>query len=281
MHYKKVTNSILFLNEPNNYLLLSDKFGEIYYKSKSFFFILDISIEKFDEPPKILYGHSDPIHFMRVSPTGKMIATADTLGKIKIVEFPNIYNMLTVLLYNNEDIKFCDFINNQNLIVINSSYEIHIWNLNDFQLKSKFDLKTLLYIKIENRQELQGINEEEDGNKKDNENQDNNNFCNEDEVIGNIFYINGNRIIIQTRETVRYLKEEDSKKRFIIFSLSDSDEISFMSSQIFDKLQTDDSTFLFSANDSKEILILKVNNDNTDKPTLNILSKFNTDQMQV
>lgn len=216
---------------------------------------------------------------MRVSPSGKIIATADSLGKIKIVEFPNIYNMLTVLLYNNEDIKFCDFINNQNLIVINSNYEIHIWSLNDFQLKSNFDLKTILDIKIEKRQETQNLNEE-DGNKKDNETE-NNNFCNEDEFISNVFYVNGNRIIIQTREGVKYFKEEDSKKRFINFSLSDSDEISLMSNQIFDEIQTDDSTYLFISDISKEILFLKNSNENTEKPVLNIVSKFNFDQMNI
>jgi len=241
---------------------------------------LDISFEKFDEPPKILYGHSDPIHFMKVSPSRKMIATADTLGKIKIVEFPNIYNMLTVLLYNTEDIKFCDFINNQNLIVINSRYEIHIWNLNDFQLKSKYDLKTLLEIKIEKRQESQGLNEEDDGNKKDNEYQDNN-FCNEDEIISDIFYVNGNRIIIQTKDTVRHLKEEDAEKRFLIFSLSDSDEIRLMNISMFYKQQTCDNTFLFTCDDSKEILLLKQTSYNTENPSLIVSNKFNYNDMQI
>lgn len=212
---------------------------------------------------------------MRVSPLGKMIATADTLGKIKIVEFPNIYNMLTVLLYNNEDIKFCDFLNNNNLIVVNSHYEIHIWNLNDFKLKSKFDLKTVLDIKIEKSEEMQNIISEEDGNKRDNEIQENNNFCNEDAIISNVFFVNGNRFIFQTREGVKYVKEEDLNRRFITFSLSDSDEISLIKIPILDKMQSDDNSFLFISDNSKEILFFKHSDENKEKPELNIVSNLN------
>lgn len=216
---------------------------------------------------------------MRVSPSGRMIATADTLGKIKIVEFPNIFNMLTVLLYNVEDIKFCDFINNQNLIVINSNYEIHIWNLNNFQLKSKFDLKSILDIKINKKLESQDIKAEEDGNKKDNENPENNNFCNDDEVISNVFYVRGNRFIIQTREGIIYLKEEDLNKRFVTFSLSDLDEISLINNPNLDKMPSDDKTFLLNSEDSNEILFLKYSDDTKEKPVLNIVSNSNFDQL--
>ncbi len=214
---------------------------------------------------------------MTVSPLGKMVATADTLGKIKIVEFPNIYNMLTVLLYNNDDIKFCDFLSNQNLLVINSLYEIHIWNLNDFQLKSKFDLKKVLDIKIEKKQESQEILTEDDGNKKDNENLESYNICNEDGIISNFYSLNGNRFIIQTQEGVKYLNQEYSNKRFLTFSLSDSDEISLINSPIFDKLLLDDNTFLFISEDSKEILFLKHSDENKEKPVLNIISSSNND----
>lgn len=236
--------------------------------------IIDISIEKFDEPPKILYGHSDPIHFMRVSPTGKMIATADTLGKIKIVEFPNIYNMLTVLLYNNDDIKFCDFLNNNNLIVINSNYEIHLWNLGDFQLKSKFDLKTLLDINAQKRQENHDLNHEVE-NKKENENQDNI-FCNEDQYIKNVYYVKGNKIILQINEDVKFLEEEHFSNRFITFSISDTDEISLKSNQALNKLKTDENTFLFLSEDTEKILFL----GHKDKKDLNILSELKYSQLQ-
>ena len=241
--------------------------------------ILDISIEKFDEPPKILYGHSDPIHFMKVSPSGKMIATADTLGKIKIVDFPNIYNMLTVLLYNNEDIKFCDFLNNQILIVINSNYEIHIWNLNDFKLKSKFDLKTILDMKIEKIQETQDITTVVDENKKENDNQESN-FCNEDENIKNVFYVNGNKFIIQIKESVKFIKEEDANKRFITFCLSDSDEVSSVEDQVLNNIQSDENTFLFISEVSEKILFFKLNEENKEN-VLNIISELNFNQLQL
>jgi hypothetical protein len=54
------------------------------------------------EKPVILYGHSDPIHFMRMSSFNNIIVSCDTFGKIKICEFPNIFNVLSVLFYENE-----------------------------------------------------------------------------------------------------------------------------------------------------------------------------------
>jgi hypothetical protein len=73
-----------------------------------------------------------------------MIVSADTFGKIKICEFPNIFNFLSVILYKNEDIKFLDFLSNRELLVLNSEGEIHVWSLEDFQLKFKFSLKEIL-----------------------------------------------------------------------------------------------------------------------------------------
>ena len=43
------------------------------------------------------------------------LLTCDLIGKIKLVEFPNVYKMPNVFLYNDEEIKFCDFLNNQNI----------------------------------------------------------------------------------------------------------------------------------------------------------------------
>jgi WD40 repeat protein len=126
--------------DKKDYLLLSDKFGEIYIK--------DLSVD-FSQPPIILYGHSDPIHMMKMSPHNNMIISADTFGKIKICEFPNIFNFLSVMLYKNEDIKFLDFLSNRELLVLNSEGEIHVWSLEDFQLKFKFSLNENLEKEIE------------------------------------------------------------------------------------------------------------------------------------
>jgi hypothetical protein len=49
-----------------------------------------------------MYGHSDPVHAMKMSPSNGLIASCDTFGKIKICEFPNVFNLITTLLYKNE-----------------------------------------------------------------------------------------------------------------------------------------------------------------------------------
>jgi hypothetical protein len=134
VHYKKVTNSILVKELDKQYLIYSDKFGEIYIKK----------LNQVKEPPIILYGHSDPIHFMRISPFNNVIISADTFGKIKICEFPNIFNFLSVLFYENEDIKYVDFFSSKELMVLNSEHWLHFWSTEDFQIKYKFQLETVL-----------------------------------------------------------------------------------------------------------------------------------------
>ncbi len=117
-----------------NYLIFSDKFGEIYIKN------LENNIS---EIPKILYGHSDPIHIMKISPDNKIIASADTFGKIKICEFPNIFNFLSAILFRNEDIKNFDFLSNKEIFVLDSDSFLYVWSLQDFSLTFKTDLKKL------------------------------------------------------------------------------------------------------------------------------------------
>ena len=216
---------------------------------------------------------------MRVSPLGKMIATADTLGKIKLVEFPNIYNMLTVFLYNNEDIKFCDFLNNQNLIVINSNYEIHLWDLNDFKLKNKFDLKTILNIKIQEREEtlLVENKEENDGNKKNVEAQENSNFCREDEIIKNVFFVKGKNIVLQIRENVRKLKD-DQKINFVVFEISNSDEISYKESKLLNEVSIDENTHILISDLSNDITILNLKEENN-QSLLNTIANIKIDEL--
>lgn len=111
--------------------MISDKFGEIYIKNMN----NDIL-----ELPTILYGHSDPIHQMRISPFNNTIISADTFGKIKICEFPNIFNFLSVILYKNEDIKYLDFLSNKEIVVLNSENTLHFWSLEDYELKHKHNL---------------------------------------------------------------------------------------------------------------------------------------------
>lgn len=138
VHYKKITNSILIEEKGKHFLIFSDKFGEIYIKK--------LNIENFNEPPKSLYGHSDPIHFMKISPSKNLIASADILGKIKICEFPNVFNFLSVLFYENEDVKFMDFFSksDKELVVLNSKHYLHFWSMENFKISFKIGLDEVL-----------------------------------------------------------------------------------------------------------------------------------------
>jgi hypothetical protein len=102
--------------------------------------------ENFAEAPKALYGHSDPIHFMKISPSKNLIASADILGKIKICEFPNVFNFLSVLFYENEDVKFMDFFSKSDseLVVLDSKHVLHIWSLESFKILCKIGLDAVL-----------------------------------------------------------------------------------------------------------------------------------------
>lgn len=98
-----MTNSILYQDEDKTYYVVySDKFGEIYLKGKQIHIYIIIDVKELQETPKLLYGHSDPISFMKMSSDGKTLISADTYGKIKVCEFPNVFNFQSVLFYNDE-----------------------------------------------------------------------------------------------------------------------------------------------------------------------------------
>lgn len=145
-HIKKITNVQYYQNDDHkDYLIYSDKFGEI--------FVLDIDqhlslasngvkediIEKTNEeeneqksvfPVYMLYGHSDSISFLLLNKEN--IISSDCLGKIKICEFPNIYEIRTVLLY--ENFFYINTFMQNYLLVINNNSNINLWNLKTLKL---------------------------------------------------------------------------------------------------------------------------------------------------
>jgi hypothetical protein len=145
-HIKKITNVQYFCNDDlKDYLIYSDKFGEI--------FVLDIElhlslakkgikenlIEKNSDednevksayPTYMMYGHSDSVSFLLLNKDN--IISSDCLGKIKICEFPNIYEIKTVLLY--ENYFYLNTISENYLLVINNNSNINLWNLKTLKL---------------------------------------------------------------------------------------------------------------------------------------------------
>jgi hypothetical protein len=83
---------------------------------------------------------------MKISPSKNLIASADILGKIKICEFPNVFNFQSVLFYENEDVKFVDFFSksDKELVVLDSKHVLHFWSLESFKIICMIPLEEVL-----------------------------------------------------------------------------------------------------------------------------------------
>ena len=128
--------SLIILNENNiNYLLYADKVGEISIKK-----ILENETEEsFKKMGKIVCGHSDSITHLNISNDKKLLLSCDTFGKLKIYQFPNLFNVLSVIIYHDNDVKFVNFggESDKSLIIFTKNSDVDIWSLYDFQLQKK------------------------------------------------------------------------------------------------------------------------------------------------
>jgi hypothetical protein len=213
---------------------------------------------------------------MRTSPMKNLLLTSDLIGKIKLVEFPNVYKMSNVFLYNDEDIKFCDFLNNNNIIVITSNYEVHLWCLFDYQLKNKFDLKNLLDLKItkkpefnnninNNKKKENNNNENEQGKKIYDNTNDHFTFLRDDENIKDIYFIEGNKILLEIRANI---KENLS---FLCLEVSNDNLITHRKLNKLSNIIMEDNFYLNLDNEREEISILDLQQENN---KLNLISKI-------
>jgi len=187
------------------------------------------------------------------------LLTCDLIGKIKLVEFPNVYKMPNVFLYNDEEIKFCDFLNNQNIIVITSNYEVHLWSLFDFQLKNKFDLKNILELKVTKKPELPKKKDKDNDNEKkvyDNS-QDHFSFLRDDENFKDINFIQGNKILFEIRPNI-----SKNSESFLCLEVSNDDIISQRKLNKLNNIKMEDNFYLNLDNEREEILILNLQQEN-------------------
>ena len=144
---KKMTSIISYQETPDKYfLLISDKFGEISIKPVTKF----ETRESFAKEIKIVTGHCDTINYIKLSLDKKVLLSADNFGKIKIYNFPNIFNVLSVILYHEDEIVFTNFLgeNDKGFFVINKSGFIDFWSLYDFINKNKINMDFLNEEKI-------------------------------------------------------------------------------------------------------------------------------------
>ena len=139
---KKMTSIISYQETKEKYfLLISDKFGEISMKP----IIKEENEESFSKEIKILTGHCDTINFLKLSLDNKLLLSSDNFGKIKIYNFPNIFNVLSVILYHEDEIIYTNFAGEKDkcFFVINKSGNIDLWSIYDFIKKKEINLTFL------------------------------------------------------------------------------------------------------------------------------------------
>ena len=139
---KKMTSIISYQETKEKYfLLISDKFGEISMKPIT----KEETKESFAKEIKIVTGHCDTINYIKLSLDNKLLLSSDNFGKIKIYSFPNIFNVLSVILYHEDEIIYTNFAgeNDKCFFVINKAGNIDIWSIYDFINKNKINMDFL------------------------------------------------------------------------------------------------------------------------------------------
>lgn len=136
---KKITSIIDSQENIEKYfLLISDKFGEISIKPIT----NKETQETFSKEIKIVSGHCDTIIYFKQSIDKKLLLSSDNFGKIKIYCFPNIFNVLSVILYHEDEIKYVNFGGELDkcIIVVNKVNGIDLWSTYDFVIKNQIKL---------------------------------------------------------------------------------------------------------------------------------------------
>ena len=144
---KKMTSIISYKeNEEKYFLLISDKFGEISMKPIT----KNENKESFAKEIKIVTGHCDTINYLKLSYDKKILLSSDNFGKIKIYNFPNIFNVLSVILYHEDEIIYTNFGGKTDkcFFVINKAGNLDIWSIYDFIKQSQTNLDFLNNDKI-------------------------------------------------------------------------------------------------------------------------------------
>ena len=139
---KKMTSIISYQETKDKYfLIISDKFGEISLKP----IIKNETKESFSKEIKIVTGHCDTINYLKLSFDKKLLLSSDNFGKIKIYNFPNIFNVLSVILYHEDEVIYTNFAGEKDkcIFVINKAGNLDTWSIYDFINKNQIKLDFL------------------------------------------------------------------------------------------------------------------------------------------
>ena len=94
------------MNQDINGLLFADKTGEIKFLNTNNLSKLtkvedvpgrnEDRAETFDYVSKLIYGHQESVTSMQLSPCKRYLVSTDTMNKVIVNNFPNVYNILSV-----------------------------------------------------------------------------------------------------------------------------------------------------------------------------------------
>ena len=147
LNNKKMTSIVSYQeNKEKYFLIISDKFGEVSMKPIT----KEETKESFAKEIKIVTGHCDTINYLKLSFENKLLLSSDNFGKIKIYNFPNIFNVLSVILYHEDEIVYTNFAgkNDKCFFVVNKAGNMDIWSIYDFIKKKEINLSFLSDEKI-------------------------------------------------------------------------------------------------------------------------------------
>lgn len=76
--------------------MIGDKVGEIYFLNVDNFEKLPKDEDTESDVAKLLYGHQQTVTSIQRSYCGRFLVTTDTLNKVVVNNFPNVFNIQSV-----------------------------------------------------------------------------------------------------------------------------------------------------------------------------------------
>lgn len=189
----------------------------------------------------LLFGHISMLLEMKICPQEKFILTCDRDEKIRVTNYPSVYNIQTFLLGHTEFVNTCTFINNNQVVSGSGDSTIKLWEIINGKELFSFDLNNC----FSKSAVESGINANELlTNETSNET---NGFKNESTEIKNrlavkkVFYIQSNLVVtfFNLPNLVTFMVKED---KLIL------NEIAKLPSNILDAIEYNNQLYLLTLN---------------------------------
>ena len=77
----------------------------------------------------LLFGHISMLLAMKICPQEKFIVTCDRDEKVRVTNYPSVYNIQAYLLGHREFVSCCTFIDDQHVLTGSGDSQIKLWNI--------------------------------------------------------------------------------------------------------------------------------------------------------